>query len=381
MGISVNRRQNDVLSLVNCCISCLKTGGKTEDILFELLKSFEADDAVFLSSTASHQGVDLARSYVLRKGRKYLDAYADYYWKYDPLYQMQFFPDQNAPVFKTDDVIPYSQLINLDYYNLFLRPQNLLGELIIRLCSRDNVFGAISLQRRQDQPGFKKQDLLKASMFVPFLINIFEFADQITKNNNERLLLERWMEACSEGMILLDPGYQSMFSNHRARVYCQQISAGHDQSLLGRRDAEIPVPRVVVQDCQHLVSSCHEPDWQLHTNRIFDAGYGHRFYVQCFPLILTQNERVSPHFIVTIHKLTPDYQGQAGVTSSQYKLSQREETIARQAAEGLTNKQIADRLGISPFTVQNHLKNIFEKTGLDSRTKLANLVKAYDSLS
>jgi DNA-binding CsgD family transcriptional regulator len=58
-----------------------------------------------------------------------------------------------------------------------------------------------------------------------------------------------------------------------------------------------------------------------------------------------------------------------------YDLSEREEKIAQYIGLGLTNKEIGKKLGISPFTVQSHLRNIFEKTGIKRRSQLANLVK------
>ena len=39
------------------------------------------------------------------------------------------------------------------------------------------------------------------------------------------------------------------------------------------------------------------------------------------------------------------------------------------AAEGLTNKEIAYRLGLSDRTVQFHMDSIFNKTGTQSRTE------------
>jgi DNA-binding NarL/FixJ family response regulator len=82
-----------------------------------------------------------------------------------------------------------------------------------------------------------------------------------------------------------------------------------------------------------------------------------------------------PRFIVFLNELTKYGDSLEQYINTEEKLSEREEIIARYAAIGLSNKQIADKLCISPFTVQNHLKSIFEKTGLDSRTKLANLLK------
>ncbi|MCL5096335.1 MAG: response regulator transcription factor, partial [Candidatus Omnitrophica bacterium] len=50
-------------------------------------------------------------------------------------------------------------------------------------------------------------------------------------------------------------------------------------------------------------------------------------------------------------------------------LSKREEDILRYVAKGLINKEIADVLDISLETVRSHLKNIYEKLHVRSRTE------------
>lgn len=50
-------------------------------------------------------------------------------------------------------------------------------------------------------------------------------------------------------------------------------------------------------------------------------------------------------------------------------LSAREREVLDLLAEGLPYKQIADRLGISPHTVHNHLRKIYGKLQVQSRTE------------
>jgi DNA-binding CsgD family transcriptional regulator len=52
-------------------------------------------------------------------------------------------------------------------------------------------------------------------------------------------------------------------------------------------------------------------------------------------------------------------------------LTARELTVAGLVADGLSNAQIADRLGLSARTVASHLEHIRTKLNLTSRTQVA----------
>ncbi len=54
-----------------------------------------------------------------------------------------------------------------------------------------------------------------------------------------------------------------------------------------------------------------------------------------------------------------------------HPLSPRESQIARMIAAGDPNKEIAGKLGLVEGTVKVYVSNIFAKTGMDNRTKLA----------
>ncbi len=62
---------------------------------------------------------------------------------------------------------------------------------------------------------------------------------------------------------------------------------------------------------------------------------------------------------------------QSGSHFFELLLSPRELEIVRLIAEGLSNKQIGERLYLTNGTVRNHISTILEKTGLEHRTQIA----------
>ncbi|MEV6609077.1 helix-turn-helix transcriptional regulator [Kutzneria sp. NPDC051319] len=68
-----------------------------------------------------------------------------------------------------------------------------------------------------------------------------------------------------------------------------------------------------------------------------------------------------------------------GPRTSLGELSEREDEIARLVARGLTNRQVATHLGISPHTVNFHLRRIFRKLSITTRVRLSHLIAQVDS--
>ena len=60
-------------------------------------------------------------------------------------------------------------------------------------------------------------------------------------------------------------------------------------------------------------------------------------------------------------------------------MTKSELAVAQLVATGLTNREIAERLFVSPHTVNTHLRQVFAKLDVNSRVDLTRLATERDS--
>jgi DNA-binding CsgD family transcriptional regulator len=60
-------------------------------------------------------------------------------------------------------------------------------------------------------------------------------------------------------------------------------------------------------------------------------------------------------------------------------MTDSELAVARRVAQGLTNREVAEQLFVSPHTVSSHLRSIFAKLDINSRLALTRIADEHDT--
>lgn len=84
---------------------------------------------------------------------------------------------------------------------------------------------------------------------------------------------------------------------------------------------------------------------------------------QAIDMVLSGEKFIVPQIREVLHKKTS--------SSSENPLTSRESEVLKLLAEGYSNRNIADELGVSEKTVKNHMSSIFKKIGVSDRTNAA----------
>jgi DNA-binding NarL/FixJ family response regulator len=68
-----------------------------------------------------------------------------------------------------------------------------------------------------------------------------------------------------------------------------------------------------------------------------------------------------------------------GIPNNSIQLTNREREIVDLISEGLSNKEIAERLHIATYTAKSHIHNILEKLALNTRLQIAAFARREES--
>jgi DNA-binding CsgD family transcriptional regulator len=227
----------------------------------------------------------------------------------------------------------------------------------------DGVYwGAAGLLRNRDEPWFTEDDVrLLAALCEPI-------ADGFRRSLLTRVVAEQNGDI-GPGVVLFDEEGQVESISPAAERWIEQLvevpappvptESKMVQAVAARARALRPGQDPLGAGARSRVRTA-SGDWLLLYGTRLAGGGG------------SQAGEASGRTAVIIQSAAPNEV--APLVALAYGLTERESQVARLCLQGHSTKQVAQALHVSPYTVQDHLKSVFDKTGVRTRGELVGQV-------
>jgi DNA-binding CsgD family transcriptional regulator len=231
-------------------------------------------------------------------------------------------------------------------------------ELRVSFVADDGTYwGGAGFLREEDRPWFTEDDVSFAASLSEILAEAF------------RRALVAAMAAPADELITVGPGVVVFDEEGRAESISPAAEHWINEMVEEPRPEPLTESKILhaVAARARAMRDVRDP-LQLSARSRVQTRTGSWLVVYGTPLSGGADERTA----VIIQPATPNEV--APLVAVAYGLTSRESQITRLCMQGRSTKEIALALHVSPYTVQDHLKSIFGKTGVRSRNELVGQV-------
>jgi DNA-binding CsgD family transcriptional regulator len=239
----------------------------------------------------------------------------------------------------------------------FVQPYGGHQQLMVALRSKPSeAWGLLALYREASQPEFSRND-------IDFLAAV---AGPLAEGARRGLLFGEATDPegpQAPSLIVVDEDWQVQSMTPGAETLLSELPGG------GASAARGALPACVLSVAGRALRSFEtaESAGEVAVARV-RCESGRWMTLHGAPLLRDGNRRVA----VIVERADPDRI--APLLMAAYELTDREKDVTSLVLQGETTSGIAARLFVSPQTVQQHLKGIFDKTGVRSRRELVGKV-------
>jgi len=165
------------------------------------------------------------------------------------------------------------------------------------------------------------------------------------------------MVPSNNGFLLLDAGLNLIAANNPAlQILCFPSAADR-----------IKQPKVSLADRVRITLLDHEHQGGTAFVKEFRSGK-RRYICKSFQVECGRNYSLQPAFAVLLERDTANSHSALAEIAEQFGLTQRERETVEFLLQGLTSKEIATRMNISPNTVKAFLRMVMVKMRVSSRS-------------
>jgi DNA-binding CsgD family transcriptional regulator len=342
------------------------------NILKLMVSSFKAESGQICLHNSHNSGVHRAGTFAVNLSWHFIDQYISYYHNLDPF--VTIMPEVGA--FRNQDLMPSAVWRDSEFNADFIKPQKVKHLMVTRLLNSNKLVGHIGIFRPASAPGFTQKDLYKAQLISSLLSRKIQQQQVAHKSGELDLLLKQLNGVPSTGVIVLDMFLNPVYSNLKMMDFEMPAALGSTTQYgnYGRGYAS-QLPDQVLSECRNLVKTLLESEGTRLENRHIVLWQLERKKVDVEILTLPIERSASDpnnsfYLLLIFSKNDRSETSSLNKTITNLNLTPKEAEIGQYICQGLTNKQISQRLYVSLPTVATHVQHIFHKAGISRRSQL-----------
>ncbi|WP_168714828.1 helix-turn-helix transcriptional regulator [Streptomyces sp. A0592] len=231
-------------------------------------------------------------------------------------------------------------------YRDVYRPAGMGDEMRVLLRTGHTVWGALVLHRGGDRAPFGDDEVAALAALAPAVAQVLRGA--YLRHDAAAADCEL---PTAPGLLMFHPGGELDRVTPAGHQWLEQLVAAPAESA--------PLPQPVL----HALSRARTAG---------DASLRMRSRTGLWVSLTATRTDADGGVAVMIQPSSPEHV--IGILMDAYGLTLREQQVAQLVTYGMSDTDIGRRLGISPHTVRDHLKKVFDKTATNSRGRLLQLL-------
>lgn len=170
------------------------------------------------------------------------------------------------------------------------------------------------------------------------------------------------------GILLFDMADRLVFASKEAL----DIFAGRIKTKLKKDNKASFIPKKIYNLYNKFKSSINTSGAGVINNgcAIFHGDKESPYSARTFLVKLSGQEKETSYIMIIVEKIVEKHFVDFETARKQYHLTKRELELVKLVYNGLTNKDISQKLFISGYTVKDHIKHIMRKMNASSRNEI-----------
>jgi DNA-binding CsgD family transcriptional regulator len=312
----------------------------------------------------------------------YSQLYLEKYYKLNPVFPAGSFME-TGKVHSTTDLIPMAEFRQTRFYQEWVQPQGISDAFAINLERTDTHSATFAVQILEQQGGATEDKRRRLALIAPHLRRAVAIGQVIDFHAERASTLKDAFEVLKSCVVLVDASARIVFVNGSGLA---ALDAGSVvQQVEGALTATDPKANQALLEAFALSA---KGDGALGTNGLavpLTGTDGEKWNANVLALTSGARRRsgISPRataavFIRRASLYTPSAMEHV---AKRYKLTPGEIRVFHALIEVGGVPSTAEALGVSETTVKTHLKNLFEKTGVNRQADLVKLIASTGSFS